>query len=70
VSVDAYPNQAFPGTIAAVGSQAEFPPRNVQTHEERVSMVLAVTISLTNYDGALKPGMPADALLISAPGEP
>jgi multidrug efflux pump subunit AcrA (membrane-fusion protein) len=69
VSVDAYPDRAFPGTVTAVGSQAEFPPRNVQTHEERVSMVFACTISLANTGGALKPGMPADALLVSAPGE-
>ena len=36
---------------------------NVETQEERVKTVFEVEISLDNRDGALKPGMPADAVL-------
>jgi hypothetical protein len=63
VSVDAYENRVFSGTVALISSQAEFTPKNVQTREERVNMVYAVKVRLPNADHALKPGMPADALL-------
>lgn len=63
VTVDAYPERVFPGTVRRISSQAEFTPKNVQTQEERASMVFAVEVSLPNSDHALKPGMPADALL-------
>ena len=63
VTVDAYPGRAFAGTVRYLSDEAEFTPRNVQTKEERVNMVFAVRIRLPNPDHALKPGMPADALL-------
>jgi HlyD family secretion protein len=66
VTVDAYPARAFIGTVKFIASQAEFTPKNVQTKEERVSMVFAVKVSLPNPDHALKPGMPADAVLLEA----
>ena len=63
VTVDAYPNRVFRGEVTFVSSQAEFTPKNVQTKDERVSMVFAVKIELPNPDNALKPGMPADAII-------
>ena len=63
VTVDAYPDRVFKGTVAFISSQAEFTPNNVQTQEERVSMVFAVKVELSNPDHALKPGMPADAVV-------
>ncbi len=66
VMADAYPGRTFTGTVAHVASQAEFTPKNVQTREERVNMVFAVKVKLSNADHALKPGMPADALLEDA----
>jgi multidrug resistance efflux pump len=63
VTVDAYPGRTFDGAVAHIASQAEFTPKNVQTREERVSMVFAVKVALANPDHALKPGMPADAVL-------
>jgi HlyD family secretion protein len=64
VTVDAYPGRVFRGTVRYVASEAEFTPRNIQTREERVNMVFAVEIDLPNPDHALKPGMPADAVLL------
>ena len=64
VTVDAYPERVFPGTVTFIASKAEFTPKNVQTREERVNMVFAVKVSLPNPDHALKPGMPADAVLV------
>ena len=63
VTVDAYPDRVFAGTVTFVSGQAEFTPKNVQTMEERVSMVFAVKVKLPNPDHALRPGMPADAIL-------
>jgi multidrug resistance efflux pump len=63
VYVDAYPGEAFEGTVSFIAHEAEFTPRNVQTPEERVNLVFAVKISLDNADHRLKPGMPADAIL-------
>jgi HlyD family secretion protein len=66
VTVDAYPSRAFLGTVKFVASQAEFTPKNVQTREERVSMVFAIKVALPNPDHALKPGMPADAVILDS----
>jgi len=63
VTVDAYPGRVFTGTITSIASEAEFTPKNVQTREERVNMVFAVKVRLANPDHALKPGMPADAVI-------
>jgi multidrug resistance efflux pump len=64
LTVDAYPDRVFQGTVSFIASQAEFTPKNVQTREERVNMVFAVRVKVPNPDHALKPGMPADAVLV------
>jgi len=63
VTVDAYPGRIFTGTIITIAGEAEFTPKNVQTREKRVNMVFAVKVKLPNPDHALKPGMPADAVI-------
>jgi len=65
VEVDAYPGQTFEGSVAFISPEAEFTPKNVQTEEERVNLVFAVKITLDNPTHRLKPGMPADAEIIS-----
>jgi len=65
VTVDAYPGRVFTGTITTIASEAEFTPKDVQTREERVSLVFAVKVRLPNPDHALKPGMPADAAVLT-----
>jgi len=64
VRVDSFPGRAFVGQIASIAGEAEFTPRNVQTQEERVNLVFAVKVRIPNSDGALKPGMPADATIL------
>jgi HlyD family secretion protein len=59
--VDSYPGRLFPGTVTQIANEAEFTPKNVETRQERANTVYAVKIALDNQDGALKPGMPADA---------
>jgi len=53
----------FVGHVQSIAGEAEFTPRNVQTQEERVNLVFAVKVRIPNSDGALKPGMPADATI-------
>jgi HlyD family secretion protein len=62
VKVDSFPHRLFEGSVTHISDRAEFTPRNVSTREERVNLVFAIEIRLPNGDGALKPGMPADAL--------
>jgi HlyD family secretion protein len=61
VSVDSFPGRSFAGRVTGIGAQPEFTPRNVATAEERLNTFYEVTISLSNTDLLLKPGMPADA---------
>jgi multidrug resistance efflux pump len=63
VSVDSFPGRTFEGTVVLIADKAEFTPRNVQTQEERVNMVFAVEVRIPNPDHALKPGVPADAVI-------
>jgi len=54
---------AIPGTVTFVSSKAEFTPRNVQTVEERSTLVYRVKVSVDNREGILKEGMPIEAEL-------
>lgn len=63
ITVDAFPGQPFEGRVTEIASKAEFTPRNVQTQKERVSLVFRLKIGVSNPDGRLKPGMPADAVI-------
>jgi HlyD family secretion protein len=62
VSIDAFSkDRVFAGNVVYISPVAEFTPKNVQTKEERTKLVFAVKIEVANPDGALKPGLPADA---------
>jgi len=63
LTVDAFPGRMFAGVVREIASEAEFTPKNVQTKKERVNLVYRVKIGVSNPDGVLKPGMPADALI-------
>jgi HlyD family secretion protein len=51
----------YTGTISYISGKAEFTPKIIQTKEERVTLVYAVTIDVKN-DGTLKSGMPGEAI--------
>ena len=65
VRVDSFSQRTFEGTVVSIAHEAEFTPRNVQTQEERVNMVFAVEVRIPNPDHALKPGLPADASIVT-----
>src|ERR1700719_409252 len=68
VHTDTYPDRAYPGQISFISSEAEFTPKSVETHKERVTLVYRIKIDVENPRHELKPGMPADATIhIGAP---
>jgi HlyD family secretion protein len=65
VSVDSFPDETFRGQVIWVSDKAEYTPKNIQTKEERVTTVFAAKVRIPNPDHKLKPGMPADAVLVA-----
>lgn len=65
VFVDSYPDKPFVGKVVGIASKPEFTPKTIQTKEERVKLVFAVKIAIDNAGKKLKPGMPADAVIIT-----
>jgi HlyD family secretion protein len=63
VYIDAEPKKPFIGKVIYISSIAEFTPKNVQTKEDRTKLVFGVKIEIPNPEQALKPGMPADAVI-------
>jgi HlyD family secretion protein len=63
VVTDAYPKRGFSGILRYIADEAEFTPKNVQTRQERVKLVYEAKVYLSNKEGILKPGMPADVSL-------
>jgi HlyD family secretion protein len=61
VTTDTWPGKQFDGRIAFIASSAEFTPKAVETHAERVTLVYRIRIDIDNPTHALLPGMPADA---------
>lgn len=53
--------KSFKGKVSNVSDKAEFTPKIIQTKEERVVLVYAVTILVPN-DGSMKSGMPGEAI--------
>jgi membrane fusion protein YbhG len=69
VHTDTYPDKAYPGQISFISSEAEFTPKSVETHKERVTLVYRIKIDVENPRHELKPGMPADATIHLGPPE-
>ncbi|RLD25826.1 MAG: HlyD family secretion protein [Bacteroidetes bacterium] len=49
------------GVVSWISSQAEFTPKIIQTREERVNLVYAIKVLVSN-DGSLKIGMPGEVV--------
>nr|WP_112488335.1 efflux RND transporter periplasmic adaptor subunit [Thiomonas sp. X19] len=67
VTTDTYPGHVYHGRIGFIASQAEFTPKTVETHAERVTLVYRVRIDIDNPTHELLPGMPAEASIILLP---
>jgi HlyD family secretion protein len=65
VTIDAAPGRVFKGRVTFISPEAEFTPKNIQTKEDRVKLVFGVKVEIPNPDGELKPGLPADAVIVT-----
>lgn len=57
LEAEALPGARFLGTVRSVAERAEFTPRNTQTPRDRLNLVFAVKVRVSNPDRRLKPGM-------------
>ncbi len=64
VEVIAIPGEQFQGRVFFIAPQAQFRPNNVLNPDDRGDIVFQIKLSLDNSDGRLKPGMPADVILL------
>ena len=68
ITTDSYQGETFHGRVSFIASDAEFTPKSVETHKERVTLVYRIKIDIANPQHKLKPGMPADGLIdLAAP---
>lgn len=63
VVTDTYPGKTYRGRISFISPQAEFTPKTVETHAERITLVYRTRIEIDNPTHELLPGMPADATI-------
>jgi multidrug resistance efflux pump len=68
VHIDTFPNETFAGHVAAVSSQGEYTPRNVQTRAQRAEEVFGVKV-LVDPNPKLKAGMAA-SIDLGVKGQP
>ncbi len=70
ITTDSYRGKTFHGRVSFIASDAEFTPKSVETHKERVTLVYRIKIDIENPLHELKPGMPADAPIdLAAPAQ-
>ncbi len=64
IRTDTYPDKVYKGRVSFISEESEFTPKQIQTTEERVKLVYRIKIQVDNTNLELKPGMPADALIL------
>jgi HlyD family secretion protein len=64
VMTDAYPGKKYPAWVSYISSKAEFTPKTVETYKERVTLVYRCKVRAQNLNYDLKPGMPAEAVIL------
>ena len=64
ITVDAYKDRTFKGTVAEIARDAEFTPKQVETRTERVNLVYAAKVDLEGgWTVPLVPGQPAEVVI-------
>lgn len=64
IKTDTYPNKFYKGRVSFIAQESEFTPKQIQTTEERVKLVYRIKIKVDNANLELKPGMPAEGIII------
>jgi membrane fusion protein YbhG len=67
VTTDTYPGKIYKGRVSFISPKAEFTPKTVETHAQRVTLVYRIRIDIDNPTHELLPGMPADARIKALP---
>ncbi len=67
IRTDTYPGKIYHGRIGFISPEAEFTPKTVETHAERVTLVYRIRIDIDNPTHELLPGMPANAVIALLP---
>ena len=65
VFLDSAPNKPLLARVSAIDTQASFTPENIYFRSDRVKQVFGVKIAINNPAGFAKPGMPADAEILT-----
>jgi multidrug resistance efflux pump len=66
LTIDAYPDRRYQGTITWIAAMSEFTPRNVQSVRERHHQVFAIKVRVDDPQGVFKSGMAADVWVTPA----
>ncbi len=68
VFLDSSPDKPFEGKVIQIDPEGSFTPENIYFKDDRVKQVFGIKIAITQPDRFAKPGMPADAeILTDAP---
>lgn len=67
VTTDSHSGRIYPGRVSFISDQAEFTPKSVETHAERITLVYRARIDIANPTHELVPGMPADVTFHFSP---
>ena len=65
VYLDAFKNKEFPGKVIEIDPQASFTPENIYFKDDRVKQAFGMKIAFDDPNGLQKPGMPADADILT-----
>jgi HlyD family secretion protein len=65
IFLDSDPTRPLAGRVAEIDPQASFTPENIYFQRDRVRQVFGVKLSITAPAGFAKPGMPADAEIVT-----
>ena len=64
ITTDTNPGKRYAAWVSFINSKAEFTPKSVETYKERVTLVYRTKVRCENPDYELKPGMPAEAVIL------
>jgi HlyD family secretion protein len=65
IYLDSSPKKPYPGKVIEIDPEASFTPENIYFKSDRVKQVFGIKIGIHAPGGYCKPGMPADAEIIT-----
>jgi HlyD family secretion protein len=65
IYLDSSPNAPVPSSVCEIDTEASFTPENIYFRNDRAKQVFGVKLCIHNPEGFAKPGMPADAEILT-----